>query len=492
MKIKKLFFNLISFLLIPFFSIYSIQVINPSQNLSSSISSQSKEITFDNCVDEFLDSIEKFEDEKYCEKFLSHNEGKLHELIDTITTLAQIGTYQTTTNDEDELNRDIASLYDCSFKNTGSGHLAVCCKKSMYKKTTKSFKKACKKVSKFFKKNKKAILIGTSVVVAIVGIAIIGSAILAPAATAAAGAVANSSSSDSEKPKHIKKDTTKDISEILATNVEKINKTINNQVSMDSDTFAQNMEESSFREQFKDVSKELCLQSAHEIVEYIGSFEDAGKAISDFSRSILPDSTVKKNDQVGDKLFKDFGYGEKKEPFSISKDIHNKIDQFFCIDSENNYVLKNELENEIQEAFKHLIDNPAIGELPIFGGMFKNAKNAKKVLDTLRNVKKVGNQYINLKKFADAGKVIDRKGLTKAGRALAKHGGRKGSVFPKPKGNPAKINKQGQQILEEILNNPNKKIIPDKKGYEIYLPNGRGAYFNKEGKLRGFVEWKKR
>jgi hypothetical protein len=47
-----------------------------------------------------------------------------------------------------------------------------------------------------------------------------------------------------------------------------------------------------------------------------------------------------------------------------------------------------------QKAFKHLIDNPAIGELPIFGGMFKNAKNAKKVLDTLRNVEKVGNQYI--------------------------------------------------------------------------------------------------
>ena len=174
-----------------------------------------------------------------------------------------------------------------------------------------------------------------------------------------------------------------------------MNKTINNQVSVDSDTFAQNVKDPSFKERFKDISKELCLQSAHEIVEYIGSFEVSGKAISDFSRSLLPDSTVKKIDQVGDKLFKDFCYGERKEPFSITKDIHNKIDQFFCIDSENNFVKKNALEKEIQEAFKHLIDNPAIGELPIFGGMFKNAKNAKKVLDTLRNVKHVGNQYID-------------------------------------------------------------------------------------------------
>jgi hypothetical protein len=454
-------------------------------------------------MDDFLDSIEKFEDEKYCEKILLSNEEKFDELIDTITTLAQIGTYQTTTNDDNELNKDIASLYDCNFKKLNGYHLAVCCKKNIVEKSAKSLKKAvkktaenikqcAKKVSKFFKKNKKAILIGTSVVVAIVGIAIIGSAILAPAATAAAGAVANSSSSDSEKPKHIKKDTTKDMSEILATNVEKINKTINNQVSMDSDTFAQNMKDPSFREQFKDISKELCLQSAHEIVEYIGCFEDAGKAISDFSRSILPDSTVKKIDQVGNKLFKDFGYGEKKEPFSISKDIHNQIDQFFCIDSENNYVKKNALENEIHETLKHIIDNPAIGELPIFGGMFKNAKNAKKVLDTLRNVKKVGNQYINLKKFADAGKVIDRKGLTKAGRALAKHGGRKGSVFPKPKGNPAQINQQGQKILEQILNDPNITTCKNRfSGVDVYSVKGFGVRYDKKNNFMGFLQPRK-
>ena len=36
--------------------------------------------------------------------------------------------------------------------------------------------------------------------------------------------------------------------------------------------------------------------------------------------------------------------------------------------------------------------------------------------------------------------------------------GREGSVFPKPIGTPKQINQQGQEILENILNHPNKKI----------------------------------
>ena len=102
-------------------------------------------------------------------------------------------------------------------------------------------------------------------------------------------------------------------------------------------------------------------------------------------------------------------------------------------------------------------------------------------------------ESLDLEKLADAGKVFDRAGLTKAGRALAKHGGREGSVFPKPIGNPEQINKQGQEILEKILNKPNKKIILG--NYERYgdvidiqVPNLGGVRYSKEGEFIGFLE----
>jgi hypothetical protein len=61
-------------------------------------------------------------------------------------------------------------------------------------------------------------------------------------------------------------------------------------------------------------------------------------------------------------------------------------------------------------------------------------------------------------RLIEAGKEPDRKELTKAGRALAKHGNRPDSIFSKPTGTPAQINQQGQAILEQILNHPEKCI----------------------------------
>ena len=53
---------------------------------------------------------------------------------------------------------------------------------------------------------------------------------------------------------------------------------------------------------------------------------------------------------------------------------------------------------------------------------------------------------------------MDRGGLTKAGRALDKHGNRSTSVFPKATGNPASKNMQGQYRLDDILTHPNRRI----------------------------------
>ena len=142
---------------------------------------------------------------------------------------------------------------------------------------------------------------------------------------------------------------------------------------------------------------------------------------------------------------------------------HKKIDEFFAVNQSEQYT-------------KDAKENPAIeivqGILPPPDGIFG---------------------VFNFKKFSNAGKIHDRGGLTKAGRALTKHGGREGSAFPKPLGNPEQINLQGQEILESILNNPKSVIINDiDKGFEIYSPDGRGVYFKKDGTFRGFVEWTKK
>lgn len=63
-----------------------------------------------------------------------------------------------------------------------------------------------------------------------------------------------------------------------------------------------------------------------------------------------------------------------------------------------------------------------------------------------------------------------------------KHGYRKGSNFPKPLGNPAQINARGQQVLETILNHPERTYTIRKTGrlgktVDIFSPEG-GARFS--------------
>ena len=87
-----------------------------------------------------------------------------------------------------------------------------------------------------------------------------------------------------------------------------------------------------------------------------------------------------------------------------------------------------------------------------------------------------------------AGEVPDRGGLTRAGRALAKHGGREGSAFPKASGDPAAINKQGQEVLDQILSKVS-STKPNRFGGTDYIgPGGRGARYDASGNFRGFLE----
>lgn len=107
---------------------------------------------------------------------------------------------------------------------------------------------------------------------------------------------------------------------------------------------------------------------------------------------------------------------------------------------------------------------------------------------TLPSVVKEG-MKLDLDILSKAGQVMDRGCLTKAGRVLDKHGGRPGSVFPKATGNPVNKNMQGQYHLDDILIDPKSITKPNKfEGLNYYAPDGRGACFNADGSLRGFLQ----
>jgi len=96
-------------------------------------------------------------------------------------------------------------------------------------------------------------------------------------------------------------------------------------------------------------------------------------------------------------------------------------------------------------------------------------------------------------KLSDAGKRIDpadKSGkMTKAGRALQKHGDRTGSSFPKATGTPAAKNAQGQAVLENRLNDPAKTAKPNRFGGTDHIAgDGRGARFDGNGDFMGFLE----
>lgn len=89
-----------------------------------------------------------------------------------------------------------------------------------------------------------------------------------------------------------------------------------------------------------------------------------------------------------------------------------------------------------------------------------------------------------------AGLQLDKNGLTKAGRALQKHGDRAGSVFPKSSGNAASRNQQGQDVLEGILKSTNQTTRSNRfGGTDIFDSNtGRGVRFDGNGNMRGFLD----
>jgi filamentous hemagglutinin len=88
---------------------------------------------------------------------------------------------------------------------------------------------------------------------------------------------------------------------------------------------------------------------------------------------------------------------------------------------------------------------------------------------------------------------LNKGGFTRAGRSLTKHGAGAKRFFPPARGNPAEINRLAQDIVDDILTNPETKVIKSYRGrfgetIEYIAPDGRGIVFDANGNFRFFRE----
>jgi len=83
----------------------------------------------------------------------------------------------------------------------------------------------------------------------------------------------------------------------------------------------------------------------------------------------------------------------------------------------------------------------------------------------------------------------DRNNLTKAGRALQKHGDRAGSAYPQVKGGPKKLNPAGQDVVDDILTTPGSTTKPNRLGgVDVKALDGRAVRYDADGNFVGLRE----
>jgi hypothetical protein len=120
------------------------------------------------------------------------------------------------------------------------------------------------------------------------------------------------------------------------------------------------------------------------------------------------------------------------------------------------------------------------------------AKNVTKN-STLGAKQVIKDGKLDLDALSRAGQLMDRGGLTKAGRGLQKHGYRQGSAFPLPNGSPFKINQQAQNIVDNILTHPNSPVHYRThrqfgKIIDVKVPDVGGVRFSHSGEMIELLE----
>jgi hypothetical protein len=411
---------------------------------------------------------------------------QLHQINEYFSTLAKEGILPDEHKEEVELKKDTVDLMygiDSAFQltqNINEGIIipAVCNSYLGYNIIQcGKISKAWKKTKQFVKKHKKAIIIGAVVVVVVVTVTVVvvmtssaGTAAAAASAMGAAAKGAASESPDSTKSKSKNEPSPAPVAaspkEEPPTNAEMpiMKAAIDEQVTSFKEflvedkaaqqaTASKEWDDLSFGEKTRELGAHLAHQAYDEVTELVQVVPQLCEEVKEIGSKFFPESFSIPNDESNKSPMENYEH--------LVATGHKMIDNAFSTDQSEFFTP----EAKANDPMNHF----AIGILPLPGPF---------------------NQiFSNSIQFKEAGKVLDRAGFTKAGRGLMKHGYREGSIFPKPIGSPAAINKQGQMILEEILDNPNNKIYQFKDGsLKIYAPNGRGASFRKDGTFKGFIE----
>lgn len=149
-------------------------------------------------------------------------------------------------------------------------------------------------------------------------------------------------------------------------------------------------------------------------------------------------------------------------------------------------------------AKEYRIEVAGVGKIALEDGTKAAHKIAEIIKEnpkfTVSNISTVVQRARDIDNLLKAGNLLDKGGLTMAGRALQKHGSRTKSMFPKAIGNVSAINAQGEDVLKEILTNPNvTSVIRHHARFgdilEYKILGGQGARFSSDGNtFIGFIE----
>lgn len=308
------------------------------------------------------------------------------------------------------------------------------------------FSNSWKKTKKFVRNHKKEIVIGAVIVI---GIVVVIST--ASAGAGAVGAVGAAAASKDEKPKVVT-DKNPLVEETVHEHVSQFKEFLSEDSFMDS---SQEQDVISFGEKARELGSYFAHQAFEELSELASIVPKFCEELKDVGSHILPEDFIPSNPG-----------GNPEENFErLVLGGHQTIDKAFSTKQAELYSPENR--------GTKLTDQFATGVIPLPSGIPK--------------------LFSNTKKLSESGKALDRAGFTKAGRGLMKHGYREGSVYPKPVGNPHKVNEQGQKVLESILNHPERQIFQNNSKnlgeiVDICAPGIGGVRYSVSGEMIGFLE----
>ncbi len=306
----------------------------------------------------------------------------------------------------------------------------------------------------FIASHKKEIIIGAVIVVGVVTIVAVVGATTAVSAVASAGAVVadrlESEKEDSKKVAELQIE--KSVSEIAANEPSVLKEVVFEKVES-AKCLALEDQDLSFKEKAREMGAILTHEALDTVAELMSIVPQLQQEVIEFAEKILPAGSISEEMKHSVENYEKMVYAG-----------HEKIDLAFATEQARFYSLEN-------KTFRS--DFYDIAALPPPGAFTEVT--------------------VDVKKLAQAGQILDRAELTKAGRSLVKKSYRDGSSYPKPVGAPEQINAHGQKMLDSILNHPEKITYERQhpkfgKIVEVIVPGKVGARFTADGEMIGFLE----